>query len=75
MNVTITVSEEVARWAKIWAAEHNSSVSKLVGELLTERMNEEVNYQASMKRYFSKESSNLRESTAPYPKRDDLYDR
>jgi plasmid stability protein len=36
-NVTITLDEEVARWARILAAEHNKSVSRLVGEMLREK--------------------------------------
>ena len=31
-NVTITLDEEVARWARVMAAEQNTSVSRLVGE-------------------------------------------
>ena len=37
-NVTITVSEEVALWARRKAAEENTSVSKLVGRMLEEQM-------------------------------------
>src|SRR5271165_6009072 len=37
-NITITVSEEAARWARRKAAEENTSVSKLVGRMLEEQM-------------------------------------
>jgi hypothetical protein len=37
-NITITVEEEVARWARRKAAEENTSVSKLVGQMLAEKM-------------------------------------
>ncbi len=37
-NVTILLDEETVRWARIHAAEHNTSVSRLVGELLREKM-------------------------------------
>jgi hypothetical protein len=37
-NITITVSEEAARWARRKAAEENTSVSKLVGGLLEQQM-------------------------------------
>jgi hypothetical protein len=37
-NVTITVSEEAARWARKKAAEENTSVSKLVGRMLENQM-------------------------------------
>ena len=37
-NVTITVEEEALRWVRKEAAEKNTSVSKLVGEMLEEKM-------------------------------------
>lgn len=37
-NITITVSEEAARWARRKAAEENTSVSKLVGQMLDRQM-------------------------------------
>ncbi len=39
-NVTVTLEEDVARWARIEAARLDTSVSRLLGELLKERMNE-----------------------------------
>ncbi|HXE71314.1 MAG TPA: DUF6364 family protein [Candidatus Nitrosotenuis sp.] len=47
-NVTITLEEEVARWARVWAARQNKSVSRLVGELLKERMLQEEGYERAM---------------------------
>jgi hypothetical protein len=49
-NITITVEEEVARWARIEAAKEDTSVSRLVGEMLRERMEKEENYEKAMKR-------------------------
>jgi hypothetical protein len=37
-NVTVTLEEDVARWARIEAAKQDTSVSRLLGELLKERM-------------------------------------
>src|SRR5215469_4681192 len=37
-NITITVTEETARWARRRAADENISVSKLVGGMLEEQM-------------------------------------
>jgi len=37
-NITITVSEDAALWARRKAAEENTSVSKLVGRMLEEQM-------------------------------------
>lgn len=37
-RITITVSEGAARWARRKAAEENTSVSKLVGQMLERQM-------------------------------------
>lgn len=37
-NVTVTLEEEVAQWARIEAARRDTSVSRLLGGLLKERM-------------------------------------
>jgi hypothetical protein len=37
-NITITVDEDVARWARIEAGKEDTRVSRLVGEMLRERM-------------------------------------
>ncbi len=39
-NVTVTLEENVAQWARIEAARRDTSVSRLLGELLRERMGE-----------------------------------
>ncbi len=40
-NLIITAEEEVLRWARIRAAEGNTSVGRLVGDLLREHMQKE----------------------------------
>lgn len=37
-NVTVTLEEDVARWARIEAARQDTSVSRLLGSILKERM-------------------------------------
>ena len=37
-NITITVSEEAAHWARMKAAEESTSVSKLVGRMIEDQM-------------------------------------
>lgn len=37
-NVTVTLEEDVAQWARIEAARRDTSVSRLLGEMLKERM-------------------------------------
>ena len=37
-NITVTLEEEVAQWARIEAARKNTSVSRLLGSLLKKQM-------------------------------------
>jgi hypothetical protein len=74
-NVTITLEEEVARWARIRAAELETSVSRLVGELLREKMIEEESYQAAMQQYLSQVPKMLKKKRTKYPSRWELHDR
>ena len=74
-NVTITLDEKVARWARIRAAEEDTSVSRLVGEMLREKMAAEQAYQTAMEEYLSRSPQKLKKRGAKYPKRGDLYAR
>jgi hypothetical protein len=49
-NVTVTLEEEVARWARIEAARRDTSVSRLLGGLLKERMAGQDRYERAMRR-------------------------
>jgi len=73
-NVTITLDEEVARWARIRAAELETSVSRLVGEMLRERMLEEESYQAAMQKYLSQKPRGLKDLGVKYPRREALHE-
>ena len=73
-NVTITLEEEVADWARIWAAKSKTSVSRLVGELLKHRMQEEKGYKTAMNQFLSRKPVKLK-STIGYPSREELHAR
>lgn len=47
-NVTVTLDEETARWARLEAARQDTSVSRLLGRLLRESMHEQASYDAAM---------------------------
>ena len=49
-NVTITVEEDALRWARKQAAEENTSVSKLVGRMLEDKMRLTDEYWAAYER-------------------------
>jgi len=74
-NVTITLEEDVARWARVWAAEHDTSVSRILGETLKEKMQNERSYGRAQTRYFSRAAQPLKQSAQKYPAREELYER
>ena len=74
-NVTITLKEEVARWARIKAAEKNTSVSRLLGEILQERMQEEESYRLAMEQYLAQGPQPLKNAGQRYPRREELHER
>ncbi len=74
-NVTITLDEATAVWARIHAAKHNMSVSRLVGEMLRQRMGELREYDQAMRRFLAKPPIRFKRTAKGYPTRDDLHDR
>jgi hypothetical protein len=74
-NVTITLDEETALWARIQAAERDTSVSRLVGELLQERMIADRLYREAEEQFFSLAPRPLGKKGERYPRREELYDR
>ena len=74
-NVTITLDERTAAWARVYAARNNISVSRLVGEMLQQRMRESHKYEEAMRRFLSKEPIKLNRSSKRYPKREEVHAR
>lgn len=76
VNVTISLESEVARWARIRAAERNTSMSRYVGEMLREQMAHEDEYERAMNAYLSSTARiEFEDPSVPYPKREELYER
>jgi len=73
-NVTVTLDEETARWARIEAARREMSVSSFIRQLLRERMGGQVAYGGAMKRFLSRAGSDLSQG-ARYPAREELHQR
>ncbi|HEX8009380.1 MAG TPA: DUF6364 family protein [Casimicrobiaceae bacterium] len=74
-NVTITLDEKTAAWARVYAAKHNTSVSRLVGEMLQRRMGELHEYDQAMRRFLTRAPVRLNRGGKRYPRRDELHDR
>jgi hypothetical protein len=69
-NVTVTMDDSVAEWARLEAARRNTSVSRLVGEMLAEKMRHDDAYQRAMREALRFKPV---EFVGPYPTRDEIY--
>ncbi len=74
-NITITLDPETAAWVRVKAAEQNSSVSRLVGEILRERMTHNREYESAMRHFLSRQPLMLGEPGEKLPSREEIYDR
>ena len=72
-NVTVTLEEAVARWARLEAARQDISVSRLLGEFLKERMIEKEGYQRAMRRALARNP--FLNTDGRYLSREEAHDR
>ena len=72
-NVTVTLEEDVARWARIEAARRDTSVSRLLGELLKERMTAQDGYERAKRRALGRKP--FLQSKGRYLTREEAHDR
>jgi hypothetical protein len=72
-NVTITLEEDVARWARIEAAREDTSISQMVSEMLKRRMRETGTYERSMRRFLARKP--FPKTDGRYPTREEIYAR
>jgi hypothetical protein len=73
-NVTVTLDDETARWARIEAAHRDMSVSRLIRELLREHMRAQTTYEEARRRYLARTPAALKEAGS-YPTREELHER
>ena len=71
-NVTVTMEDSVADWARMEAARRNTSVSKLVGEMLAEKMRHDDAYERAMNEWLRRDLR-FTSDGSPYPKREEIY--
>jgi plasmid stability protein len=74
-NVTITLDEQTAAWVRLHAARHDTSVSRIVGEMLREKMRGAREYEAAMRRFLAKPPSSMTRRGQRLPSRDEINDR
>ncbi|MFG6449011.1 CopG family transcriptional regulator [Roseateles sp. BYS180W] len=70
-NVTVTMEDHVADWARMEAARRNTSVSRLVGEMLAEKMRHDDAYERALQDWLHRERSWVSDGRA-YPGREVL---
>lgn len=56
-NVTVSMDDAVAEWARLEAARCNTSVSRLLGELLAEKMQHDDAYERALQDWLHRERS------------------
>lgn len=76
LNVTVTLPEETAAWARVQAAARNMSLSRFIGEVLEQERREAAAYEDAMRAWFARKPVPLSHGEEkPYPSREELYDR
>ncbi len=77
-HLTITTDEGTLQWARVEAARRNTSVSKLVSEILASASKEEGIYEVAMQDFFSRGpylESAVRDDGRSWPTREELHRR
>lgn len=74
-NVTITLDDETAAWARVEAARRDTSVSRLVGEMLREKMTRDEAYEVAKKQFKATRPVPLTDEGERYPSRNETHDR
>jgi hypothetical protein len=72
-NVTVSLDEEVALWARLEAARRDTSVSRLLGDLLKEQMSREKRYEKAMRSALARRP--FLKSEGKYLGRDEVHER
>lgn len=72
-NITITLEENVARWARIEAAKRDTSVSSLLAALLKQHMQNKNGYESAMRRALARKP--FLKTDGRYPSREEIHER
>jgi hypothetical protein len=72
-NVTVTLEESVALWARMEAARQDTSVSRLLAGILKERMREKDGYESAMRQALGRKP--FLKTDGRYLSREEIHDR
>jgi hypothetical protein len=73
-NVTVTMEDTVADWARMEAARRNTSVSRMIGEMLSDKMRHDDAYERAMRDWLSRDRP-WKSDGSKYPAREETHDR
>lgn len=73
--MTITLDVETAQWARVEAARRDTSVSKLISQLLREYMEDSHDYESAMRSYLARQTRPLKKPSDRYPTRETVHER
>jgi hypothetical protein len=74
-NVTVSLDEKTAAWAREHAAAQDTSLSRFIGDLLERSMHQSREYEQAMTSYLSRGPVKLKKRGATYPSREAIHDR
>jgi hypothetical protein len=74
-NVTISLDDETALWARMEAARQDTSVSRFVGEILRRQMRDDEEYGRASRSYGRRSPAALSARNRPYPTREEVHAR
>ena len=74
-NLTVSMDEKVARWARVQAAREGISVSRLLARQLETLMRRDRSFQAAKTRFMTRKPVRLSADGRKYPARNELHER
>ena len=73
-NVTISMDEDTAAWARIEAAKAGKSLSRFVGDVIASKMERQSSQSEILKKIMSYPKLDLTDESGNAPTRNELYD-
>lgn len=74
-NVTISLDEETAKWARVEAARADVSLSRWIGQLLEQHAQQQATADLARQSFTARAATPLKKPGDSYPSRDDLHAR
>ena len=74
-NITLSLDDDMAAWLRLQAAKRDTSISKLVGDLVYEHMRHGREYDEALRRFLSYEPVHFEWVGGRPPTREEIHDR